>query len=81
MIRTDEKEKHIRRVLFRFSKANPSQTYAFIKMVIRDIMAQLTLEIAKAMIVKRLPCTNRQPISLKAPHIWMMAHLEVPGKR
>ena len=55
MIRRNEREKHLRRILFRFNKNQQCQEYAFNRVAFGDLKAALTLEVAKAIITDKAP--------------------------
>ena len=47
MIRKSEKEKHLRRILYRFNSDQPWQEYAFNRVTFSHLIAVITLEVAK----------------------------------
>ena len=52
MIRTSEREKHLRRILYKFDKNQQWQEYTFNRVAFGDLIAALILEVAKAIIAE-----------------------------
>ena len=53
MIRTTENEKHLRRVLYRFNSEQDWQEFAFHRVAFGNLIAALTLEVAKTLIAEK----------------------------
>ena len=65
MIRTSKKEKHLRRILFRFNKNQQWQEYTLNRVTFGDLIMALTLEFAMA-IHHQEGCNHRRPGSQSA---------------